>query len=86
MAELLGLDEAVRELVNDGDSVALEGFTHLIPFSAGHELIRQGKRDLTLIRMTPDLIYDQDDRDGLREQDDLLLGRQPGGRLAAPFA
>ena len=59
MAELLGLDEAVRELVNDGDSVALEGFTHLIPFSAGHELIRQGKRDLTLIRMTPDLIYDQ---------------------------
>jgi glutaconate CoA-transferase subunit A len=59
MAELLALDEAVRELVNDGDSVALEGFTHLIPFSAGHELIRQGKRDLTLIRMTPDLIYDQ---------------------------
>jgi Acyl CoA:acetate/3-ketoacid CoA transferase, alpha subunit len=59
MAELLELDEAVRELVNDGDSVALEGFTHLIPFSAGHELIRQGKRDLTLIRMTPDLIYDQ---------------------------
>ena len=43
----------------DGDTVALEGFTHLIPFAAGHEIIRQGKRDLTVIRMTPDLIYDQ---------------------------
>src|SRR4051795_1617670 len=59
MAELLSLKEAVRELVNDGDSVALEGFTHLIPFAAGHEIVRQEKRDLTLIRMTPDLIYDQ---------------------------
>ena len=59
MAELLALDEAVRDLVQDGDSVALEGFTHLIPFAAGHEVIRQGRRDLTLIRMTPDLIYDQ---------------------------
>lgn len=59
MAELMALDEAVRELVNDGDSVAMEGFTHLIPFAAGHEVIRQRKRDLTLIRMTPDLIYDQ---------------------------
>ncbi len=59
MAELLALEEAVRELVNDGDSVAMEGFTHLIPFAAGHEVIRQRKRDLTLIRMTPDLIYDQ---------------------------
>ncbi len=59
MAELYSLEEAVRELVNDGDSVALEGFTHLIPFAAGHEIIRQGRRDLTLIRMTPDLIYDQ---------------------------
>jgi glutaconate CoA-transferase subunit A len=59
VAELLSLDEAVAELVHDGDSVALEGFTHLIPFAAGHEVIRQGRRDLTLIRMTPDLIYDQ---------------------------
>jgi glutaconate CoA-transferase subunit A len=59
VAELMALDEAVRELVNDGDSVAMEGFTHLIPFAAGHEVIRQRKRDLTLIRMTPDLIYDQ---------------------------
>src|SRR5215203_4063334 len=53
------LDEAVGELVHDGDSVALEGFTHLIPFAAGREVARQEKRDLTLIRMTPDLIYDQ---------------------------
>ena len=59
MAELVSLSEAVRELVSDGDSVALEGFTHLIPFAAGHELLRQARRDLELIRMTPDLIYDQ---------------------------
>jgi glutaconate CoA-transferase, subunit A len=59
VADLLRLEEAVAELVHDGDSVALEGFTHLIPFAAGHEIIRQGRRDLTLIRMTPDLVYDQ---------------------------
>ena len=59
MAELLHLDEAVAAHVRDGDTVVLEGFTHLIPFAAGHEIIRQGRRDLTLIRMTPDLIYDQ---------------------------
>jgi glutaconate CoA-transferase subunit A len=53
------LAEAVRELVRDGDVVALEGFTHLIPHAAGHELIRQRRHDLTLIRMTPDVIYDQ---------------------------
>ena len=53
------LREAVAELVRDGDIVALEGFTHLIPHAAGHELIRQGRRDLTLVRMTPDVIYDQ---------------------------
>jgi glutaconate CoA-transferase subunit A len=46
-------------MVHDGDVIALEGFTHLIPFAAGHEIIRQGRRNLTLIRMTPDLIYDQ---------------------------
>jgi glutaconate CoA-transferase, subunit A len=50
--------EAVRELVRDGDMIAMEGFTHLIPFAAGHELIRQGRKNLTLVRMTPDLIYD----------------------------
>jgi glutaconate CoA-transferase subunit A len=59
MAELVSLAEAVSNLVRDGDTVALEGFTHLIPQAAGHELIRQGRRDLTLVRMTPDLVYDQ---------------------------
>src|SRR6059036_1835493 len=59
MAEIVTLAEAVRDLVDDGHTVALEGFTHLIPHAAGHELIRQGRRDLTLIRMTPDVIYDQ---------------------------
>jgi glutaconate CoA-transferase subunit A len=59
VAEIVPLDQAVRELVNDGDAVALEGFTHLIPHAAGHELIRQGKRRLTLVRMTPDVVYDQ---------------------------
>jgi glutaconate CoA-transferase subunit A len=57
--KVVGLQEAVAGLVNDGDSVALEGFTHLIPTAAAHEIIRQGKTNLTLIRMTPDLIYDQ---------------------------
>ena len=51
--------DAVAELVRDGDTVAIEGFTHLICFAAGHEIIRQGRRDLTLCRMTPDVIYDQ---------------------------
>ncbi len=59
MARLTPLREAISELVQDGDTVALEGFTHLIPHAAGHELIRQGKKNLTLVRMTPDLIYDQ---------------------------
>ncbi|HEX6263598.1 MAG TPA: CoA-transferase [Actinomycetota bacterium] len=53
------MPDAVRELVRDGDTVAIEGFTHLISFAAGHEIIRQGRRDLTLCRLTPDLIYDQ---------------------------
>ncbi len=59
MTELLRLDEAVETLVHDGDCVALEGFTHLIPFAAGHEIIRQGRRDLTLARLTPDIVSDQ---------------------------
>jgi len=59
VARIVSLTDAVSELVEDGNVVALEGFTHLIPFAAGHELVRQGKRDLTLVRMTPDLIYDQ---------------------------
>ena len=56
---IVSLPEAVSELVQDGDVVALEGFTHLIPHAAGHEVIRQRRRDLTLVRMTPDVIYDQ---------------------------
>jgi glutaconate CoA-transferase subunit A len=59
MAEVTTLSDAVAALVRDGDSVALEGFTHLIPFAAGHELLRQGRRELELIRMTPDILYDQ---------------------------
>lgn len=59
MAEITTLREAVAGLIKDGDSVAMEGFTHLIPFAAGYEVIRQQRRQLTLIRMTPDLIYDQ---------------------------
>ena len=59
MATVVDLREAVAGLVRDGDAVALEGFTHLIPTAAAHEIVRQGRKDLTLIRMTPDLIYDQ---------------------------
>jgi len=59
MAAIVPLREAIREFVHDGDVVALEGFTHLIPFAAGHEIIRQGQQNLTLVRMTPDVIYDQ---------------------------
>jgi glutaconate CoA-transferase subunit A len=59
MSAFLSLAEAVSAHLKDGDSVAMEGFTHLIPFAAGHEVIRQGRKDLTLMRMTPDLIYDQ---------------------------
>ena len=56
--KIVSLREAVAEFVRDGDSVALEGFTHLIPSAAGQEIVRQGRKGLTLIRMTPDLIYD----------------------------
>ncbi|MFZ0014659.1 MAG: CoA-transferase [Acidimicrobiia bacterium] len=59
MAGFTSLREAISGLVPDGSTVAMEGFTHLIPFAAGHELIRQHKTDLTLVRMTPDVIYDQ---------------------------
>src|ERR671934_1214989 len=59
MAQIVSLADAVERAIHDGDAVAMEGFTHLIPFAAGHEVIRQRRRDLTLIRMTPDLIYDQ---------------------------
>jgi glutaconate CoA-transferase subunit A len=59
MARIVSLAEAVKAAVHDGDTVAMEGFTHLIPHAAGHEIVRQGRKHLTLIRMTPDLIYDQ---------------------------
>ncbi|MFC5288243.1 CoA transferase subunit A [Actinokineospora guangxiensis] len=59
MARITALADAVADLVRDGDSVAMEGFTHLIPMAAGLEVIRQGRRDLTLVRMTPDLVYDR---------------------------
>jgi glutaconate CoA-transferase subunit A len=59
VAEFSSLRDAVANLVRNGDAVALEGFTHLIPFAAGHELLRQERQGLTLIRMTPDIIYDQ---------------------------
>jgi glutaconate CoA-transferase, subunit A len=57
--QFLPLSEAIGEYVRDGDCAALEGFTHLIPFAAGHEIIRQRRRNLHLVRMTPDLVYDQ---------------------------
>ncbi|MEM8946448.1 MAG: CoA-transferase [Planctomycetota bacterium] len=59
MAAILPLSSAIADLIHDGDEVAFEGFTHLIPFAAGHELIRQRRKNLTLVRLTPDLIYDQ---------------------------
>ena len=59
MEKLCNLSEAVSRLVSDGDCIYCAGFTHLIPFAAGHEIIRQGKRDLILARATPDLVYDQ---------------------------
>ena len=59
MSKVATMKDAVAGLVRDGDTVAIEGFTHLICFAAGHEIIRQRKRDLTLARLTPDLVYDQ---------------------------
>src|SRR5271154_5289141 len=59
MPHIVSLREAIAENVHDGDTLAMEGFTHLIPFAAAHEVIRQQRRDLVLVRMTPDLIYDQ---------------------------
>ena len=59
MAEFSSLHDAIRDVVQDGDVLAMEGFTHLIPFAAGQEVMRQRKRNLTLVRMTPDVIFDQ---------------------------
>jgi glutaconate CoA-transferase subunit A len=58
LAQITTLSDAIRDTIRDGDVVALEGFTHLIPYAAGHEIVRQAKKDLTVIRMTPDVIYD----------------------------
>ena len=78
MSELLSLRDAVAGLVHQGDTVALEGFTHLIPFAAGHEVIRQGIGELTLIRMTPDLLYDQMIGCGLAKRLVFSWGSNPG--------
>jgi glutaconate CoA-transferase subunit A len=78
MSELLSLHDAVAGLVRPGDTVALEGFTHLIPFAAGHEVIRQGIGELTLIRMTPDLLYDQMIGCGLAKRLVFSWGGNPG--------
>jgi len=76
--KLLPLAEAVAAHVKDGQSVALEGFTHLIPFAAGHEIIRQRRRRLHLIRMTPDLVYDQLIGMGCAERLTFSWGGNPG--------
>jgi glutaconate CoA-transferase subunit A len=78
MARFLSLAEAVEDCVRDGDSVALEGFTHLIPYAAGHEIIRQCRRRLTLIKMTPDLIFDQLIGMGCAEKLIFSWGGNPG--------
>ena len=77
-ARVLSLSAAVEECIHDGDSVAFEGFTHLIPFAAGHEVIRQGRKRLTLYRMTPDLIYDQLIGMGCAERLVFSWGGNPG--------
>jgi glutaconate CoA-transferase subunit A len=78
MPRFLPLAEAVEFAVHDGDVVALEGFTHLIPHAAAHEIIRQGRKRLTLVRMTPDLIYDQMIGMGLAEKAVFSWGGNPG--------
>jgi glutaconate CoA-transferase subunit A len=78
MAAILSLAQAVEDNLKDGDIVAMEGFTHLIPFAAGHEVIRQGRKRLNLIRMTPDLIYDQMIGMGCAEKVVFFWGGNPG--------
>jgi glutaconate CoA-transferase subunit A len=78
MAAFLSLKEAVEDCVRDGDGVAMEGFTHLIPHAAGHEVIRQGRKRLTLYRMTPDIIYDQLIGMGAAEKLVFSWGGNPG--------
>src|SRR5580658_8025829 len=78
MAEITSLREAIASVVKDGDQVALEGFTHLIPFAAGQEVMRQGRRRLHLVRMTPDIIYDQMIGMGCAEKLTFSWGGNPG--------
>ena len=78
MSEFMTLRQAVEQNVRDGDTVAMEGFTHLIPFAAGHEIIRQSRKNLTLVRMTPDLIYDQMIGMGCAEKLVFSWGGNPG--------
>jgi glutaconate CoA-transferase, subunit A len=78
MPRFLSLAEAVEDTIRDGDTVAMEGFTHLIPHAAGHEIIRQRRQRLTLIRMTPDLIYDQLIGMGCAEKLVFSWGGNPG--------
>ena len=86
MAAAVSLRDAIAEHVHDGDTLALEGFTHLIPHAAAHEIIRQERRNLHLVRMTPDVAYDQLIGQRLRHQVDVLVGWQPGCRLAATLS
>jgi glutaconate CoA-transferase subunit A len=78
LARFASLTDAVGDIVRDGDTVAMEGFTHLIPYAAGHEVIRQGRKRLTLVRMTPDLIYDQLIGMGCAEKMIFSWGGNPG--------
>src|SRR5262245_15695996 len=78
VARFCPLSEAIAACIADGDTVAMEGFTHLIPFAAGHEVIRQRRRGLTLVRMTPDLIYDQMIGAGCAEKIVFSWGGNPG--------
>jgi glutaconate CoA-transferase subunit A len=78
MSKIMSLQEAVAAFVRDGDTVAMEGFTHLIPCAAGHEIIRQGRRRLTLVRMTPDILYDQMIGMGCASKLEFSWGGNPG--------
>jgi glutaconate CoA-transferase, subunit A len=77
-APIMPLHDAIARFVRDGDTLAMEGFTHLIPFAAGHEVIRQGRRELTLVRMTPDIIYDQLIGMGCAKAIEFSWGGNPG--------
>lgn len=78
MTAFLSLSDAIANFVHDGDMVAMEGFTHLIPSAAGHEIIRQKRRDLTLVRMTPDILFDQMIGMGLARKLVFSWGGNPG--------